>query len=227
MKGIKAVFIKQLMDTLKNKALLIHFLMFPLFTIVLENTIKLEQMPEHFFTKLFAVMFVGMSPLICMASIISEEKETGTLRALVMSGVKPGCYLAGVGVYVWIFCMAGAVAFMLSGEFRGSSGVVFMAVMAAGILISMLIGAAIGMFCPSQMSATSVTTMVMVVLAFLPMISMFNEKVGKISEFTYSQQVSNIINGFSLDMKSSLIFAANIIISVALFAVAYGRKGLE
>ena len=75
MKNIAAVFLKQLTDTFKNKTVLIQFVMFPILTLVMENTIKLDNMPEHFFTKLFAVMFVGMAPLTTMASIISEEKE--------------------------------------------------------------------------------------------------------------------------------------------------------
>ena len=56
MKNIDAVFLKQLKETFKNKAILIHFLMFPLMVIVMENAVKLENMPEHFFVKLFAIM---------------------------------------------------------------------------------------------------------------------------------------------------------------------------
>lgn len=227
MKEIRAVFIKQLMDTIKNKAVLIHFLMFPVFTAILENTVKLPEMPEHFFTRLFCVMFIGMAPLACTASIISEEKEKGTLRALIMSGVKPILYLIGVTLYVGLFCMAGATAFMVSGEFFGKSGVVFMAVMAIGIAISMIIGSVIGIFCSNQMSATSVTTMVMTVFAFLPMISMFNDTAAKISRFTYSQQVSNIINGVEIDGKSIAVFSMNIFVAVVLFVVAYRKKGLN
>ena len=106
MKNIDAVFLKQLKETFKNKAILIHFLMFPLMVIVMENAVKLENMPEHFFVKLFAIMFVGMAPLTCMSSIISEEKESNTLRVLMMCNVKPFEYLTGIGLYVWIMCMA-------------------------------------------------------------------------------------------------------------------------
>lgn len=93
MKEITAVFLKQINETLKNKTVLIQFLMFPILTLIMENTIRIDGMPEHFFAKLFAVMFVGMAPLTCMASIISEEKEKNTLRVLVMSNVKPFQYL--------------------------------------------------------------------------------------------------------------------------------------
>ena len=88
MNNISAVFLKQIRETLKNKPILIQFLMFPVLAVVMENAVKIEDMPEHFFAKLFAVMFVGMAPLTCMSSVISEEKEKNTLRVLMMSNVK-------------------------------------------------------------------------------------------------------------------------------------------
>ena len=115
MKNITAVFLKQIKETFRNKTILIQFLMFPVMVIIMENAIKLENMPEHFFVKLFAVMFVGMAPLTCMSAIISEEKEKNTLRALMMSNVKLFEYLLGVGAYVFIMCIIGAVVFAVCG----------------------------------------------------------------------------------------------------------------
>ena len=195
MRNIAAVFLKQIKETFKNKTILIQFLMFPVMTVIMENAIKLENMPEHFFVKLFAVMFVGMAPLTCMSSIISEEKEKNTLRALMMSNVRPFEYLAGVGSYVWIMCMAGAVVFAVCGGYKGGEFAAFMLIMAAGILLSSLTGAVVGVFCKNQMSATSVTVPVMMVFSFLPMLSMFNESIERIAKVTYSQQMSILING--------------------------------
>lgn len=101
MRNIKAVFLKQIIDTVKNKAVLIQFLMFPIMAVIMENSIMIPDMPEHFFAKLFSVMFTGMAPLTCMSAIISEEKESNTLRALMMSSVKPWQYLIGTGAYVF------------------------------------------------------------------------------------------------------------------------------
>ena len=116
MKNIIAVFLKQLSETLKNKTTLIQFVMLPLMAVIMENLVKLEDMPEHFFALMFAPMFIGMAPLTCMSSIISEEKEQNTLRVLVMSNVRPFQYLTGTGVYVFIMCLAGIGVFgVLSG----------------------------------------------------------------------------------------------------------------
>ena len=124
MRNICAVFLKQINETFKNKTILIQFVLFPAFALIMENAIKLQDMPEHFFVKLFSVMFVGMAPLTCMSSILSEEKEKNTLRALLMSNVKPVQYLLGVGSYLWLMCMAGSVVFALCGQYRGKELVV-------------------------------------------------------------------------------------------------------
>ncbi len=230
MKNIDAVFLKQLKETFKNKAILIHFLMFPLMVIVMENAVKLENMPEHFFVKLFAIMFVGMAPLICMSSIISEEKENNTLRALMMSNVKPYEYLIGVGLYVWLMCMAGAVVFAICGGYSGMDFCVFMLIMSVGILLSELTGAVIGIFSKNQMSATSVSVPVTMIFSFLPMLSMFNESIEKIARVTYSQQMSILINSLGtteIKAESAVVIAVNFLIMALLFGVIFKKKGLE
>ena len=67
--------------------------------------------------------------------------------------------------------------------------------MMTGIILSVLIGAIIGTACKSQMSATSLTVPVMMVLSFLPMLSAFNDTIKKIAAVFYSQQIYLIISG--------------------------------
>lgn len=230
MRNICAVFLKQINETFKNKTILIQFVLFPAFALIMENAIKLQDMPEHFFVKLFAVMFVGMAPLTCMSSILSEEKEKNTLRALLMSNVKPVQYLLGVGSYLWLMCMAGSVVFALCGQYRGKELVAFLLIMAAGILLSILVGAVIGVFSRNQMTATSITIPVMMVFSFLPMISTFNEKIAKFAKITYSQQISmliNNINDVTIEMENVVILLANMLVAIVLFLLAFYRKGLE
>ena len=230
MKNITAVFLKQIKETFRNKTILIQFLMFPVMVIIMENAIKLENMPEHFFVKLFAVMFVGMAPLTCMSAIISEEKEKNTLRALMMSNVKPFEYLIGVGAYVFIMCIIGAVVFAVCGGYEGKDLLTFMVIMGAGILLSSLTGAVIGVFSKNQMSATSITIPVMMIFSFLPMLSMFNENIEKVARITYSQQMSILINGIgnsAIKPESIIIIAVNFVVASILFTLAFRKKGLE
>ena len=71
MRNVCAIFMKQVNDTLKNKTVLIQFVMFPIMAVVMENLIRPDAVPDGFFVKLFSVMFVGMAPLTCMASILA------------------------------------------------------------------------------------------------------------------------------------------------------------
>ncbi len=230
MKNIKAIFLKQLGDTLKNKTVLIQFVLFPVLVIIFENAIKLENMPEHFFAKLFAVMFVGMAPITCMSSIIAEEKEKNTLRVLMMSNVKPAEYLLGVGAYVFVLCTFGTAVFAAVGGYSGVGLAEFIVLMSVGIILSELTGAIIGVLSRNQMTATSITVPVMMIFAFLPMLSMFNDTVKAAARVTYSQQLSELINGIGVsDMtpESVIVLSVNLVLAVVLFTVAYRRKGLE
>ncbi len=229
MRNVLAVFKKQLKDTLKNKTVLIQFLMFPILTVIMNNAVKMEGMPENFFVNLFAVMYIGMAPLTSMAAIVSEEKEKDTLRVLLMSKVSPCEYLLGVGSYVFFICMAGGAAFCIEGKYRGREAVIFLAVMAAGILCSLFVGAAIGTWSRNQMMATSVTVPVMMVFSFLPMLSMFNTAVAKAAKFLYSEQVSRMMNqlhDFHPDGAGMVIIAVNMLIAAGLFAAAFRKCGL-
>lgn len=230
MKNIVAVLMKQICDTMKNKEVLIQYIMFPVLVVIMENAVKIENMPQHFFVRLFAVMFIGMAPLTCMSAIVSEEKEKNTLRVLMMSNVRPGEYLAGVGVYVFGMCMLGTAVFAAVGEYRGGELGMFLAAMAAGILLSELTGAVIGIYSANQMAATSLTVPVMMVMSFLPMLSMFNAGIDKAARVIYSKQISDLINGIGtsgVSAENVVVITVNFAIAVILFVFAYQKRGLE
>ncbi len=230
MKHIGAILWKQMKDTLKNKTILIQFLMFPVMTIIMENSIKIEGMPEHFFAVMFAVMYVGMAPLTSMAAIIAEEKEKNTLRVLLMSNVKPMEYLTGVGIYVWGMCMIGAFVIALSGKYTGLSFLYFMLIMAVGLLVSMLIGAVIGTMSKSQMMATSLTVPIMMVFSFIPMLSMFNDVIKKVGNVTYTQQINTLlfnVQNLEVSTEPILVIGITALLTLVLFVLAYKKSGLE
>lgn len=229
MRIIAAIIRKQLKDTLKNKTVLIQFIMFPTLVIIMNSAIKLEGMPGNFFVTLFATMYIGMAPLTSMAAIISEEKEKNTLRVLLMSNVKPMQYLVGIGGYIWVICMLGATVFCAVGGYTGEEAVCFLAVMAVGILVSIMIGAAIGTGSRNQMSATSITVPVMMIFSFLPMLSMFNDTIKKVARVTYSQQINLLINELDAGKVSTeniVVILINILIAFLVFCYAFKKSGL-
>ena len=221
-----AIFKKQLKDTLKNMAVLIQFVMFPIMTLIMNNAIKMQDMPENFFVNLFAAMYIGMAPLISISSIIAEEKEKNTLRVLIMSNVKPHEYLLGIGSYVWFACMLGSIVICTAGGYNLQISIVFMGIMAIGILTSLLIGAIIGIVSKSQMMATSIAVPIMIVFSFVPMLSMFNSRIEQIAKILYSEQISRMlgqINGLQLSVANVGVIGMNIFAAAAAFVIIFRK----
>lgn len=224
---IFAVLWKQLKDTLKNKAILIQFVMFPGLALVMEKAIEIPGMPEHFFANLFAIMYVGMAPLTAMSAIIAEEKEKNTLRVLQMCNVNAIEYLIGNAIYIIVICMLGSVTIALAGGYRGKELLAFLLIMFLGHTISILAGGTIGVFCGNQMAATSLTVPLMLVFSFLPMLSIFNETIAKVAKFFFSGQLYFMLNSLSsIEIKAEtvLILAANFLLIMACFVLAYKKS---
>ena len=230
MRNIIIIMKKQFRDTLKNKTVLIQFILFPVMTVIMENVVHMEGMPEHFFTKLFSVMYVGMAPLISTAAIIAEEKEKNTLRVLTMANVKPVEYLIGIGSYIWILCMFGSGIMGAVAGFSGTELMTYETVMGIGIFLSVLLGAAIGMFSHNQMMATSLGMPVMMIFSFVPMLSMFNKKIEIFACMLYTEQMHKIFDDMSYtgtDMKGYLFAFVNMALFMVLFLVAFQKKEFE
>ena len=228
MRNILVIIKKQFRDTIKNKTILIQFILFPILSIIMENAVTLDGMPEYFFTRLFAVMYIGMAPLVTTAAIISEEKEKNTLRVLMMADIKPWQYLTGVGTYVWMVCMLGAVVMSLNID--AFMRPFFLVVMGIGFIISTIAGAAIGIFSKNQMMATSVSMPFMMVVSFAPMLSMFNENIKKFSTVIFTQQLKILFDDMSFANypgTGMLILCINACVCAAAFFLAYQKKGLE
>lgn len=224
MQNILAIMKKQWKDTLKNKPVLIQFIIFPVMAVIMAKFVEVPGMAPTYFVKLFAGMFVGMSPLVATSSVISEEKDEGTLRVLFMSNVKATEYLLAIGSYVFLLSMAGAGVMCLAGGYAGFDAFKFLIILAIGILTSILIGATIGVFSKNQMVATSIMTPLMMVFAFVPMIGSFNEQVQKVSKILYSGQIDYLIGHMESNenmLSSMLIILINAIIALVLFALAY------
>lgn len=172
------------------------------------------------------IMYVGMAPLTSMASVISEEKEKNTLRVLQMCNVKAFEYLLGNAIYIVAVCMLGSLVIGVAGGYTGSSLVYFMLIMFLGHGISVVLGAAIGVIGKNQMVATSITVPAMMVLSFLPMLSMFNESIQKVAKFIFSEQLYIMLNSLQdlhVETENVVIIACNAVVIIGAFLVAYRK----
>lgn len=228
--NIKAVIIKQGKDTLKNKESLIQFVLVPIMVVIMQNSVQISDMPSNYFVNIFSIMYVGMAPLTVMASIIAEEKEKNTLRVLLTHNVKPMEYLLGVGSLVTGCCMLGVVVFAIVGGYSGSALLYFLLIMMVGIIISIVVGAMIGLLSKNQMMATSISVPAMMLLSFLPMLSTFNSTIRQLARVTYTGQMSNLIEQvehLSLSYENILVLGGNCMITAILFVVLFKKRNLH
>jgi ABC-2 type transport system permease protein len=147
-----------------------------------------------------------------------------------MSNVKAWQYILGTGIYVLGMCLIGTTVMALATGMPKGDLPVYYGFMTFGFIVSILIGAAIGMYGKNQMAAQSVATSVMLVIGFMPTLATFNETIQKIARFLYNQQIINIFSDMSIDnlgTKSVIILIASVIFAVAVFCGAFKKKGLE
>ncbi len=226
LRHILTVFFKQGKDIMRNRTILIQFVLFPVLAAIMEYSVKPEELPEHFFIYMFAAMYFVMAPLTGMSAVIAEEKEKNTLRVLLMADVTPAEYLAGTGGCIFLAGMAGSCMFAVCGGFSGGKLAWFLLMMAAGTAVSLVAGAAIGVWSRNQTSAASLSVPVMMVFSFLPMLSMFNEAVGRAAKYAYSQQIYRLMaeGNSAAKGETGIVLAGNFLAVFLIFRYVCGRQ---
>jgi len=230
MNNAKAIAVKQAKDLVKNRAVLIQFLIMPVMALILTELVAKgePELPDLMFVNMFAAVFVGMIVVTATTGIIAEDREHKSLRFLVMAGVRPGQYLGGVGVVVLGASAIVSVMFGLMGGFTVVEFGKFMVLMLVSSVASMTLGGLIGILSSNQQAATAVAMPVAMVVGFAPMIAMFNEAVKTVFAPLYTMQASLALGDLSAGVgKPLLIMAANVVVLVVAFGIAYRKTGLR
>jgi len=91
---------------------------------------------------------------------------------------------------------------------------------------SVLLGAVVGLAAGNQQAATAIVMPLSLILGFGPMMSMFNTTISKVLSPFYTMQVSDVISNVDAPMGTpTLIVLANIACLLALFVLAYKKRG--
>jgi len=230
MRSAKAVFVKQMRDILKNREILIQYILFPIMAFIMTELVakRNDDIPNNIFVIMFTAMFVGMTPLITISNAIAEDRERKSLRFLVMAGVKPHEYVVGVGGFILIVSIIILVFFGLIGGFVGTALIKLVSIGTLGAIASILLGAAVGISSKNIQKATSLATPAALILAFIPMLAQFDETIARVAHFFFTWQIGEIINNMSMSLTGPLlIIAANGVVFLALFVFAYKKTGLK
>jgi len=242
MNVVKALFMKQAVDLPKNFTVLSLFIMWPVMGLLFG-----QFMPEPIGIQManFAGILIGSGPMVAIANNVAEDVEYKGLRFLVMAGVKPWQYILGMTLFFAIITAVTLAIMAVMGGFTGQLLLWLCILSILGIISSSLLGGAIGIFSKNVQQASAYYTPAMMLLAFVPMIAMFNETVAQFAQFLFSYQIGAVLFPLVMQahpelleyagemaadpdyMRAIIIMAANALVLLALFIAAYKKKGLR
>jgi len=249
MRIMLAIFTKQLNDVFKNPTVTMTFILFPLLAFAMANFMGgelLEGDSPFLLISTIATMAAAGMPLTAMASYISEDIETKSLRFLIMAGVKPMQYLLGVGMFTFLLSVIAIAVFPIVGELVSQDLALFALIAVLGLFTSLTFGAVLGMISKNVQQGITLATIFMMVFSFVPMLASFNPGLMRLTQFLFGQQIDNIFRYISLGrgqeaidrfyevfgisfsmINSILIICANFIVFAIIFFFVYKKRGIN
>ena len=249
MRIMSAIFTKQLNDVFKNPTVTITFILFPIMAFAMANFMGGDILAEggspFIIISSIATMAAAAMPLTAMASYISEDIETKSLRFLIMAGVKPMQYLFGIGLFTLFLSVIAMAAFPIIGELPGQDLGLFALAAILGLLTSLTFGAVLGIISKNVQQGMTLASIAMLVFSFTPMFATFNPGIMKFTQFLFGQQIDNIFRYIALgggeeaaesfyevfginfsSTNSILIICANFAVFAILFFIVYRKRGM-
>ena len=224
LQNISALFIKQVKDVIKNMPVLILFIVYPCIAAVMTQAMQGQAGSNVFFIGIFATMHCVFTPIVAASSILAEEKETNTLRVLIMSNVQLKEYFFSIGGFILLADILTGSTFLFIADYDAAIAVMFIFSLGIGCIISTVLGICIGLYAGNMAAATGLAVPFGMLFAFLPMLAYFNDKIERISKFTYGQQVSYLLSGSKFSLSGIIIICINSAVFITLAAVLYRRS---
>lgn len=246
MNNIKAVYFKQMTSQLRNPQLLIMAAMFigmALFLTFLADTEEdcdncipayvceyhLEQrasrnVPNPSVIGMFSVMFAGLALVSTSSALVLEDKTTQNLRFMTMAGVKPIQYLIATCASLYSYVILIVPLFAVVGGYFGREFFIFVSVVYAGALVSVLLGVAMGLS-----KYPMISTPIAFFLGFGPMLANMNEGLSSALGITYTLQMSmGLSDDLTWELRTNfLVMGVTAVLVLIFFAWMYRKGELE
>ncbi len=172
----------------------------------------------------FVLMHVILVPIMIMATIVAEEKEKGTLKLLMLSGVSTLEYIIGIMIALMTCIIFGLLAFVVLGALQSDTSVQHDIIILYCAVCSMVIGGMIGVSVPNLMSVSLVALPVILIIFFMPMIGILQPQTKCITGLFYSSVANDILMGSELTIGRIGILVLNFVLIVILFSVFFQKK---
>ena len=224
---VKAIFTKEIKDSLRNNRIVFLFLLFPAFaylvTFLLGDNLDTDPIT-------FVEMHISMIPLMITASLIAEEKDKNTLKVLMLSNVKPVEFLLGVLSFVFLLNVVTTCFFIPLMSFKIAEFIRFLLVISVGIICSTILGAIIGITARAGSNVAATSTPVTLLFALVPLLAqmMPGSAIAGFASILYSGQMISIL----MDLTGNFTFIRfgimllNFLVFMVIFLIIYGNKNL-
>lgn len=145
-----------------------------------------------------------------------------------MSNVAPIEYFIGVGITLFAVIMISLIPYTLLLKLTLLSAVYYCMYCSLGVLVSLIIGAIIGIIIKNQIGVGAISSPVSMFFGMLPMLTNMNSKIKSFSFILYSQKIYDfIVNVEEHSIFSFLVIIINLIVLGGIFTILYVKKGIE
>lgn len=181
-----------------------------------------------------ATMNISMTGILCTGMSLAEEKEKHTLRALMTSSVNGlEFFLGSILPVVAMMVVVNILVTLVAGVRLTVSGwglwlgVSLLCAIASGVL-----GMILGICAKDQMTASTVSTVPMLILVMIPNFRGFNPVLDKIGDFLFTGVLQNIIRDLvqrdsGVDLMGLVVILGEILLAVLVFLYVYRKNGYD
>lgn len=230
LRRIQASFRKQMMDTGYIRSILIQFLIYPVF-ILLFSYGKAQEASgiKMMIVSVMSSMFIGISPMMMINSIMREDKASGALKTLMLSSVRPMEYMIGSSLFLFLTSVVTSVLIGLIGGFPGVKLFFFILLMMLGSILTIIVGCAIALGGGSQANATLIIITLSMMNGMLPLLEIFYPAIGNVTRFWYTEQIKRMISSLYTGALKELstgfqIIFANLFVFIVLMILMYRKS---
>lgn len=190
---------------------------------------------NSFLLNMGIIFNVIMGGLMMSSQPLAEEKEKNTLRVLMTSSVSSlEFFIASLlPPLILMMCVNLLLVPLSENNFTNIPLFSYLLMTTICSCISLMLGFVIGLLAKNQMQTTLLLMPFMLILAFLPMFSVFNTGAEKLAGFLYVGVLNDFVNlvtagsPYQWSFKTIAVLVAWIIIATLTFMFVYRRNSLD